>query len=484
MHLQPQLPPEIWTEAFRCLRRHDWIQLRYVCRTFSNIGARFLFSSLRVFFLDSDYSTSLLLYPATFVPESKVPDSEGEERERLSVKSWEILDYITRNPDFAARVRSVTVYAFRGDLAIFESLCLANAIRKLPRLRVLRWLGDFPALTPVVAEGLPADLSSLSLYGGCELGVCLDHVRHLQEFALRSSLWVLEDGLRDPLKRNDGTLRRLSMQSQFWRDVHLRIFNNLTHFSIACDPESDFDLRFVLRHATHLESLSLKPNSMHIEEEFIMSLCDSVDALANLVSLQLDFYGIGIVSEKRLHSRLLDFLGCQPQLRRLYLHSGQLDKPTYMQSLFSLLREMPRLEVLGLKPCHIMFPKSGPSLQTVYCNLIDFLPHKLKALHVNLSEEEPPFTEYDSTFVNGLGGFKHLTYLNLINRFHNLPFEALEFATDNPQLQLIGHNRWLWDVQDDCTRWPSWKSYFAVREDFEDEDHWWLYSAFLDADCE
>ena len=113
------LPREIWAKAFCNLGRHDWIQLRRVSRAFNDIGAKLLFSSIRIFLCDKQGCLPGMLPDEEF---PALPHDEGKtlQAERLSVRSWEILDYLTRNSRIAILIRTLTVYAFYTTPGIFE----------------------------------------------------------------------------------------------------------------------------------------------------------------------------------------------------------------------------------------------------------------------------------------------------------------------------------------------------------------------------
>lgn len=122
---RPELYPELWTKTFRILDYHDWMRLRLVCHTFDDIVSPLLFSSLRIFIVDGTREDGINLFsppPAGLSTREYIEreQSDYEKAERLSIKSWEILDHITRDPSFASLVRVMNVYAFRPSSAIFE----------------------------------------------------------------------------------------------------------------------------------------------------------------------------------------------------------------------------------------------------------------------------------------------------------------------------------------------------------------------------
>lgn len=328
------------------------------------------------------------------------------------------------------------------------------------------------------------------------------HLRHLREIVLHVNSWdFVDDGIQEVLSINSGALRMLTLPSNHYESVPARLFDNLTHLNILCDPDSKrlspaFDS--VLNSARCLESLSLQPNSIHREREIIKSLPRNTDTLMTLVSLRLLLSQID--SSPTIIHDLIDFISRRRNLRRLYLESGQLNNPTYSRLIFSLIRELPHLCVLGLNPCHVLVPDTT---RTAPLQLVDFLPRNLKALHAELPITTRTFFEYNQAVVtigfypfvskrliffpqvNRLGELKHLTYINLLDCDYLLLFVPSEIAADNPQLQFIGHNGRLWDFQTDSlnveelVERPQWMSYYAPLEDFVDEDHRWLYEGYV-----
>ncbi|KAF8696506.1 hypothetical protein AX14_001553 [Amanita brunnescens Koide BX004] len=490
----PKLYPELWTKTFRILDCRDWMRLRHVCHTFNAIVSPLLFSSLRIFIVDSREKFGVSLFPSLPAGVSTRDSLEREKynhakAERFSIKSWEILDHITRNPTFASLVRSMNVYAFCSSSAIFECLCIANALRKLPRLRTFRWFSDWLQLPPVVAESLTPDLSSLISYSKPRSGTSLAHLRHLREIVVHVNSWgFVDDSIREVLSINSGSLRMLTLPSNFiCESLPARLFDNLTHLHILCDPDSTQlspALGSILNGARSLESLSLQPNSIYREGEIIKSLFRNADTLMNLVSLRLHL-SHEIDSSPSIIPDLIGFISKQRNLRRLYLESGQLNNPTYSRLIFSLIRELPHLCVLGLNPCHILVPDAIRTPRSAPLQLVDFLPRNLKALHAELPNTTRTFFEYNQTVVNRLGELKHLTYVNLLDYDYLLLFVPSQIVADNPQLQFIGHNGRLWDFQPDSSNVeelverPQWMSYYAPPEDFVDEDHMWLYDGYV-----
>lgn len=321
----------------------------------------------------------------------------------------------------------------------------------------------------------------------------LSHLRQLSDLVICHVHDDTISSFRDAIANNTNTLRRLSLPPNLCARLPVRLFDNLTHLHMNMDyapypTDAELDFNFALRHTTRLESLSLP---MHPEREVVASLYDNGNALTNLVSLQLRFHYQQLPPPDE--DRLLYFLRERRRLRRLYLQFEESSNPVYCRKLFLLFNELPNLQVLGLNPCYLTLPDTIGELQ---CSLADFLPPRLKAFHAKLPDQAP-FSDHNLTLVTMLSfeclrdgliivklrGFKrshHLTYLDLIlaNLDRHLPFKPAEFTADNLQLQLLGLDDAMYDVQAGVpvAKWPAWKRILALPEDFEDEDHWWLHS--------
>lgn len=61
-----------------------------------------------------------------------------------------------------------------------------------------------------------------------------------------------------------------------------------------------------------------------------------------------------------------------------------------------------------------------------------------------------------------------------------LALERDDVATTASGVDLIGRGRSLWDIvrggpEIEFKKWPRWKIKFCTEEDFEHEDHYWLF---------
>lgn len=106
------LPLEIWSHILKEVPKHNLSQLLGVCSAFHDIAIRYLFSSIKIYFIGGYRGLNMLNAP---------DDSRIEEiTQSLMIKSWEILNHICQDPRFASIVRSITVIAFGQGCSFFE----------------------------------------------------------------------------------------------------------------------------------------------------------------------------------------------------------------------------------------------------------------------------------------------------------------------------------------------------------------------------
>lgn len=110
--LPKSLPPEIWSQILDYIPRFESRYLLSVCSQFHDNIIRQLFSSIKIYFIGGDKGKKML---NTFYE-----DFTRETAEKLMRKSWEILNRISRDPQFAKVVKNITIVAYAEGLGIFE----------------------------------------------------------------------------------------------------------------------------------------------------------------------------------------------------------------------------------------------------------------------------------------------------------------------------------------------------------------------------
>lgn len=109
-----ELPTETWTHIIQYLRYSHQIPFLHVSRAFHAITIRFVFSAIRIYFVGKE--------SAEFFATSHGPPGlpAAEILEQSMQRSWEILQHIKDNPEFASVVRTVSVVAMADSQSIFE----------------------------------------------------------------------------------------------------------------------------------------------------------------------------------------------------------------------------------------------------------------------------------------------------------------------------------------------------------------------------
>jgi hypothetical protein len=117
------LPTETWSHILQYLQYPQQIPLLHVSRAFHDISIRFLFSTIRIYLVGNESSE--------FLATSHGPPPLTEEiRERTMQRSWEILQHITDNPEFARVVKNVCVVAMADSHSIFEKRVFPSSFTK------------------------------------------------------------------------------------------------------------------------------------------------------------------------------------------------------------------------------------------------------------------------------------------------------------------------------------------------------------------
>jgi len=106
------LPAEVWDQVIGEIPQVNLPPLLGVSSQFHDITIRFLFSSVKIYFIGGEQGQRML---NTFYP-----DWMNEVARKLMCKSWEILNHICQDPRFAKVVKSISVIAYSDGLSIFE----------------------------------------------------------------------------------------------------------------------------------------------------------------------------------------------------------------------------------------------------------------------------------------------------------------------------------------------------------------------------
>ncbi|KAJ7647708.1 hypothetical protein FB45DRAFT_894215 [Roridomyces roridus] len=472
------LPVEMWTEVVRFVPPAHRRALLGVSRTLHDIAIRFLFATIKIYFMHGD--------PVFYMLNTENERYVVETSDYVLNRSWEILHHIITNPLFARVIKTISVHAFTSGPAVFEYRTLAQALHSLPQLQAFHWFGDCPDFS-TVATHLPRTLKYLRIQS-MPAASALSHLDHLKFFQpaipffyVREQKWdkifaEWDRGFGNPTDITEivdrNPIEELVILSTHVGLLPIRICNTLTQLDI-CVPQFGelvgIDLLF--RHALLLESLSLVG---HIEPALLADLPRDPTVLPRLTSFRLSCeYWDQELTE--MHVPLLsEFLARRPSLRRLYVRLPGVRLEVAM-ALATVIAELDSLRVLGFHAGY------EPLYEAAARNLADKLSPKLEALQLSL----PWYSDlHVRTWYPLLAKLQQCHRLSFLHLFSNgedpVPLSPVELATDLAHLQLVGIQRSLFTVdrEDDeelePKLWAPWKVKFCLPDDLS-ADHAWLF---------
>ncbi|KAF8806578.1 hypothetical protein BYT27DRAFT_7167997 [Phlegmacium glaucopus] len=476
-------PPEIWGQILKHIPKSHQPQLLHVSSLFHDIVIKFLFASIKIYFIGGSKGSRML--------NTMHLDWMEEIAGKLMCKSWELLNHIVQEPRFANVVKSITVIAFSDGLSIFERLGVASSLKALPNLHTFRWIGNGPSFDDTVAKSLPVNLKALEVQSLFPIS-SLIHLRSITTLRLPMPFFFPDDEeCHDGLVEDDEimqtctlidastvlenfssaihTLRIITLQAP---QMPIRVYDSLTELEIfateACTEEL-IGLDLVFRHATALQSFSLV--GLFSPDVFSFLPTNSSRSLPRLTSfrLSLESFDFDIPIGHECLWALCEFLKDRPLLRRLYIRL-----PTMIWSqVLPLLRtvsELVGLEVLGLHTGEDQIHEENIEI------IAQALSLKLKALHLAINWCGTNLLP----LVDGIARLPHLTFLHFYGVSARLPILLEDLAAEGKGLQMIGLNRALWNIdrvgsEIITDKWPRWKIKFSVEEDFLCPDDAWLF---------
>jgi len=467
---KPQLPAETWSAIIEFLPLSQQRPCLFVSRLHHDLAIRFLFSVVKVHFISESLEE-------TFGCGHNVAPS-------LMARSWEILDYIAHEPNFAKVVKTVVVYAFAAGLVVFERRCLTKALQALPNLRSFHWFGSFPDFPSDISESLSTHCSRLQHISLPEridnLSVHslngLTQLRQLQLITPRSwlgsnpSIFIESlDDINLIINSNSATLRKLTLNGIYIGDMPIRVFNSLTQLEISFSQAEGFrGMDFVFHHATGLESLSLVG---YINFDMFPLLRKYSTALPHLTSFRLSSL-LEQATEEHWQG-ICEFLRGRVALRKLCLRL--LGPWKALDAVFPVISGMSELQVLGLHTGR------GLSEEEDYAYLASCLPPKLMALNIAISWGGLSDPRVLSPLWDKLGQLPYLFFLhiNCGSQWEELPISPEDLASDLKHLETLGLQGCMWDIDRTeseivLSEWSALKVRRSVVEDFRSEDEEWL----------
>ncbi|KAF9012544.1 hypothetical protein BDQ17DRAFT_1232571 [Cyathus striatus] len=462
-------PPELWYRVVDHLPIFEQKTLLQVSRTLHDIAIAFVFSSLKIYLVDSNSAYAVC------------GSYDQENINKLMRRSWELLYHITRHQSFAKRVKCLTVIATMDGGAIFEQLTLAEALLSLSNLQTFRWFGVLPAITEDIMNCIPKSVKSLVLNSSdcsptiIHLALPLDSFPVNEESYLRGMDKELLEyseqmDVREIFEQLSTPLKEVNMLACHINQTPIWLYESLTSLEVysTLDGPELSGLELVFRHAGSLQSLTISGVGM----PDLSFLPKNPLHLPHLHSFRLTRECEPATFGELYSLPLCAFLQGRQQLRRLYI---RIESAT-SDDLSTLLRAvcgLRQLEVFGL---HTGFSPFGDTEISV---LAENLPVNLKALQLLLIWDVTPTSI--SSLVSALEVFPRLSFLHLSSvEDLVMPLMVESLASDMKQLDLLGLNHALWNIErsaEEVTlhRWARWKTRFCVEEDFDNEDDAWLY---------
>ncbi|KAJ7072184.1 hypothetical protein C8F01DRAFT_233256 [Mycena amicta] len=487
------LPIELYTEIVRCLPRAHRTLLLSVSRTLHNVALRFIFSTVKIYLMHGRHSFTML----------------NTENERYVVetsafcshRSWEILQHIISTPSFASVVKTLSVHAFTDGPQIFEYRnnawpsfsspdilpgTLALALKSLPNLQSLHYYGDNPSFSNV-ASSVPPSVTSLRIQSMPESHL-LSHLHSLRRFEASIPFTYVRDQKLDRIFAEsqdsantrdfvdiveNNPLRELVILSKHLPLLPIWMCNNLTQIEICVIDWEPIGAQLLFRHAMALESLSLVG---YIDSSLFNNLpLDNV--LPGLTSFTLscelwDEDAVGFMVPY-----LLEFLERRLALRRLYIRLPGISLQSALL-VAGVIGKLPKIRVLGFHlGCEPIHESGALQLAEQLSTHIH-----LEALHLAIAWITEIHLTWYPIILHQLQQLPDLSFLSLFSCGEDpVPIHPVELATDLPRLCLVGLQRSLFTIERDNDEvlepklWAPWTVKYCIPEDFESDDHAWLF---------
>ncbi|KAH9948911.1 hypothetical protein B0H21DRAFT_689275 [Amylocystis lapponica] len=493
------LPPEIWQIILDFLSLRARRTCLLISKLLHDIAAKAVFSSI-------------VLQFGSWCDD---PDASEASEERELSRAWDILQYVARNPSFAANIKKVVIFSFLKESAIFDwrfAACLIMALRELNNLRSFTWYNTTPELSSDVVATLVEfcpRLEAIHVPIPHHLRPELFRLNHLRSIYIQlrefstvndSSYVITRVDLAEYhalISANTATLREMSFWYTVFWNMTPAILQNLTHLELLLTSELQ-NIAQLLQENMCLESLTIWP-SMRAPPEF-EALKLNATAWPRLTSLKLldidtFFFDDDDVDGDNPIEAIANFLRGRRNLRRLDL--GLRCEFETLLPLFEGFqwRELESLDVLGLA---LKFDVTVEDARMIEC----CIPRGLTALSVSGWLDR----DICATFLEAVSRIPSHCIIGISSRtmqfpgFPNLNFLYIgddELYTDNDKLEhpldcddvvntlqrleLFGYNKTVMEVerQGDGTvlatsKWSTRKIRFRSVEDFGCGDWEWL----------
>ncbi|KAF7288722.1 hypothetical protein HMN09_01378200 [Mycena chlorophos] len=472
------LPVELYAEIAGWLPSKDRHVMLGVSRQLHDVALRLIFQTIRIYFMYGVHGSDMLHTESNrYVQETS---------DFCSNRSWEVLQHIIATPSFARVVRTLSVHAFTDGPQIYEHRTLSLALKSMHNLHSLYYHGQNPSFEKVAAS-VPPSLRFLCLQSMPDPQL-LSHLHQLQWLQATTPFLYVRDqkldrifaectyDLGDPhdivVVLNSNLIRQLSVLATHLPLLPIWLYNNLTVLDICVTDWEIVGMELLFRHAVQLRELSLVG---YIEPSFFPHLPADPETLPNLTSFRLscELWDEEAVAVS-IAPYLVAFLERRVDLERLYIRLPGISLP-FALILATAIAKLQRLRVLGF---HIGYE---PLHEAAAHQLAGHFSTHLQALHLVLPWMSELHVRTWYPLLAKLQRLEDLSFLSLFSSGEDpVPIHPMELATDLPRLRLVGLQRSLFTIDRDAEDWEPklwtpWKVKYCIREDFESEDHWWLF---------
>ncbi|PCH37042.1 hypothetical protein WOLCODRAFT_140692 [Wolfiporia cocos MD-104 SS10] len=459
-------PPEIWQKIVNELPTRDKRHCLQISRFFRELAIRTLFAKIHVHFGVDPYL------------EDYETDDDASlhalRHTRLSM-TWDILQRIIHDSAFAAVVTSVVVYSYSQCLGLFEQRTLCQALVRLHGLQALSWHGDKPGpaneITQTLANSCPF-LRELAVPLSSSLRLPLPGLKRLRSLQLYRTESLLEPNheseslvIREAIRSNQQTLRKLQIQGQDLRHIPPSELGHLTELTIM--DIGGARLGEIVSSLVHLQFLSVEPD-LFIEGGVFDAFAKKPSSLPRLRTLKVmgatDAYHRFNGSEIAI---LAQFLEKRVSMRRLDVCIA-----CDWEDLAPLLHVLPGLKDLTVLGMHFRTDKLTHEIAN---QLRHFIPRRTNALRLSMSTTN----NADRGVVLEL--LSALTMLEFVY-LRGWPPPRLtveEIAKAAQRVKLAGLNGRFYHIERServhiSSPWSAHKTYYREAGDFGCEDWEWL----------
>ncbi|KAF7321855.1 hypothetical protein MKEN_00707400 [Mycena kentingensis (nom. inval.)] len=475
------LPLELLHEITRYLPAQGRALLG-VSRILHQIALQTVFSTVKIFLIHGE--------PGFDILNTESERYVAETSEWSMHRSFELLHHIITTQDFAKIVKTLSVHAFTDGPQVFELRTLSLALKAMSNLQSLSYFGDNPSFSHI-APSVPTSVRYLKLQALPEAHLLshLDQLHFLQ--AAIPFVYVRDqksdrifaewdaNGLGNPADLanilESNPIRELVVLSAHLPLLPVWLCTSLTQLDICVTNWELVGTELLFRHAVQLEALSLVG---YIDSGFFASLPADPAVLPRLTSFRISCEGLDEDVELRIAPYLREFLERRDAIRRLYIRLPEISLSTALM-FAELVAKLPNIRVLGL---HMGYE---PIHETAALLLAEHLSPRLEALHLNLPWLSDLHVRTWYPILNKLQQLPDLTFLSLFSSGEDpIPIHPRDLAIDLPRLCLLGLQRSLFTVdRESCGHenefdpllWAPWTVKYCLPEDFESQDHAWLF---------